>query len=387
MSRQEEFDRIVTAIHEAALDEGLWPAASTLIDRACGIRGNHLVTIDDFAADAEIVFGRLLYHGEHAETLERDYVEDHFPRDPRIPRLMRLPDARVTHMRALYTEPELRTDPTFNEMLRATEARNGLNIRMGGPDGLDIAWVFADPVKPADWGSEQAEMLQSILPHVRQFVRVRHALVRAEAAGASLSGLHDTSMLGIVHLDWRGRILEANARAGEILRRGDGLTNRCGILRARRTADDTKLGRRLARALPSAGGQAFGSSMTVERTATPGRFSLHVCPLAGHRTSFGVGRVAALVLIVDPAASLRVDPGRTAAALGLTPAEGRVAAALAGGASVSDIVAATHRAESTVRWTIKRIHAKLGISRQADLVRMVLATAGVHGPRSQSPRT
>ena len=105
-----------------------------------------------------------------------------------------------------------------------------------------------------------------------------------------------------------------------------------------------------------------------------------------HRTSFGIGRVAALVLIVDPTVNLRIDPGRAAAALGLTRAEGQVAAALAGGASVSDIAARTHRAVSTVRWTIKRIHAKLGISRQAELVRMVLLTAGVHERESLRTR-
>ena len=37
-----------------------------------------------------------------------------------------------------------------------------------------------------------------------------------------------------------------------------------------------------------------------------------------HRTSFGIGRVAALVPIVDPAVNLLIDPGRAAAALGLT---------------------------------------------------------------------
>ena len=40
-----------------------------------------------------------------------------------------------------------------------------------------------------------------------------------------------------------------------------------------------------------------------------------------------------------------------------------------------DIARATYRAESTVRWQIKRIHAKLGLSRQADLVRIVLSLA------------
>ena len=375
---------MITALHEAALDEGQWPVASALIDKACGMKGNHLTTIDCFGA-VELISGKLLYHGEYIEELDRDYVELHFSRDPRIPRLLRLPDARVTHMRALYTERELRTDPTYNEMLRATEARNGVNIRMDGPDGLHIGWAFADPVKLDSWGSEQIGMLESILPHVRQFIRVRHALFQAGTSRGPLSDLLDNTEIGIIHLDWRGRIVEANARAGEILRLGDGLTARGGVLHARRTADDTKLGRRLARALPPRNGQAVGGSMTVDRTASLGRFSLHVSPLAGHRGSYGLGRVAALVLIVDPAANLQIDPGRTAAALGLTGTEGRVAAALASGASVSDIVAEHHRAESTVRWTIKRIYTKLGISRQADLVRMVLTTAEV--PRRQSPRT
>ena len=58
--------------------------------------------------------------------------------------------------------------------------------------------------------------------------------------------------------------------------------------------------------------------------------------------------MAALLLIVDPAA-VRVEPEAVAAALDLTRAESRVAAALAEGMSVRDIAAASGRAESTVR--------------------------------------
>ena len=31
MSQQDQFDRIVSALHEAALDDTVWPSASTLI--------------------------------------------------------------------------------------------------------------------------------------------------------------------------------------------------------------------------------------------------------------------------------------------------------------------------------------------------------------------
>lgn len=46
------------------------------------------------------------------------------------------------------------------------------------------------------------------------------------------------------------------------------------------------------------------------------------------------------------------------------------------------IAATTHRAESTVRELVTRIHLKLGVSRRAELVRMVLSLAG----RERIPR-
>ena len=87
-------------------------------------------------------------------------------------------------------------------------------------------------------------------------------------------------------------------------------------------------------------------------------------------------RVAALVVVVDPAAKPTIALERVAAALGLTRAESRIAVALAEGATVREIAAASHRAESTVRELVKRIHVKLDVSRRADVVRMVLSLAG-----------
>ena len=64
-------------------------------------------------------------------------------------------------------------------------------------------------------------------------------------------------------------------------------------------------------------------------------------------------------------------------ALGLTPAQARVAAALASGGTAASIAAATHRTEAGVRWHIREALSRLRLSRQVDLVRVVLSTPGV----------
>lgn len=87
------------------------------------------------------------------------------------------------------------------------------------------------------------------------------------------------------------------------------------------------------------------------------------------------------MLVVDPTSQLEIDPQLVAAAFGLTPAESRVAAGLGEGRTVRDIADATGRQGNAARKLLKQCYKKLGISRQADLVRLVLTLARQSGPR------
>jgi len=88
---------------------------------------------------------------------------------------------------------------------------------------------------------------------------------------------------------------------------------------------------------------------------------------------FGGRRVAALVLLVDPARRPRIDAHRVAKTLGLTPSEGRMAALLAEGRRASEIAAATGWSVNYVRWLVQQVYRKQGVSGQVALVRQVLA--------------
>lgn len=68
----------------------------------------------------------------------------------------------------------------------------------------------------------------------------------------------------------------------------------------------------------------------------------------------------------------RIDPEFVAERLGLSPAQSRVAIALAEGKTVSGIAEETGRTLNTVRWLLRQINRKLEISTQTQLVRLVL---------------
>ena len=104
-------------------------------------------------------------------------------------------------------------------------------------------------------------------------------------------------------------------------------------------------------------------------------FVVHIKPVGVPQPDYGARPVAALVLIVEPGRHPRLDPALVARPLRLTPAESQVAAWLADGKTVRDIALATGRRESTIRSHVKHMFAKHGLSRQADLVRLVLSLA------------
>ena len=374
MNEFDAFNRILLSMHEAMLDDACWPATSALIDEACGTMGNALLIGEGTGDDVRVVFAAGYYRGQRREDLERDYLENYHPWDERVPRFRKLPDGRLTHVTELYTQAELRTSRTYNEFSPRSHGRNSLNARLDGPGDSHFTWVICDPVKPGSWATGQIDTIKRLLPHVRQFVLVRQALVGAEALGASLTGLLDNTRIGAIHLNRRGGITEVNAPARRLLRQGDGLFDRDGFLRARLASDDDRLQRLLGRALPgSAGEPASSGSMTVRRAPGRQRLVVHVSPVSIAQTDLGAHRPAALVLAVDPASRPRLSPTRVALALSLTPAESRVAALLAEGRSVPDIAASSGYREGYVRWLLKQAYRKHDVSGQAALVRLVLA--------------
>ena len=375
MSEQDAFERILRSLYEAMLDDTHWPATSALIDEACGIVGNALLVGEGPPDDIRALFVGAYCRGQRREDEEREYLKVYHPIDERVPRLRQLPDSRLVPIADLYTAEELKTSATYNEFLLRNWMQDSLNVRLDGPEGSHISWALADPVASGGWGSSAITMVQRLLPQVRQFVRVRQALVRAEARDTTAAALLDNTRIGVIHLDRRGRILEVNDRARGILRRAGRLSDNNGMLSARDPDDQLRLEQLVADALPASGAVALSGSMLLGRSSKLPPFVVHVKPVGDSQPDYGARPIAALVLIVEPGQHRRIDPGLVARTLRLTPGESQVAVRLAEGKNVREIARAMGLTEGAIYWHLKQIYHKLPFSRQVDLVRLVLSIA------------
>ena len=374
MTPRGAFGRILASLHRAALDDAHWLPTAALIEEAAGVAGNVLVAGEGLGDNERIHFARYHYRGQPRQDLVREYLDVHYPHDTGARRLMRRPEGRLVHIPDLYTEDERKRSPVYNEFLPRVGLHKGLYARFDEPDGLRMVWGVSNPTAGGGWQADRLALIEGLRPHIRHFVRVRQALAATDTLGATLTGLLDSSRIGVLHLDRSGRVLTANAPALDILRRGDGLSDKDGALGAWLPADHERLQKPLRRALPALWDEPpSGGSMTLRRLSDPAPLGLHVSPVGDPQADFGGRRVAALVLVVDPASRPRVDPLRVAQALGLTPAESRVASLLAEGHSVREIAAATGHRLSYVRTLLIRIYRKQGVPGQLPLVRRILA--------------
>ena len=382
MNRQDSLERILESLHAAVFADARWPATAGLIDEFIGTKANSLVFGDGASQDdVHIFFAQICFRGLRNRELEREYFGVYHSFDERLPRIRNLPDSRLAPVPSLLSEDERKTSVVYNELLPRTHGRDGFVVRLDGPHGSRIVWSIGDPVDGEGWSSERVETIKRLLPHLRQFVRVRQALVGASAIGASLVELLDNVRAGVIQLDRRAQLIAANDRARALLRSADGLWDENGHLRASLPKEDAALQALLVRAMPLLGGPAEGGSMVLSRSETLSRLVLHVSPVHDGGAEPGQGRVGALVLAVDPADRTGIDPERVREPLGLTRAESHIAVLLAQGKTIDEIAVETGRSRTTVKWHIRQIYAKHGLSRQMELAQLVTSLAEVPGVR------
>lgn len=363
---------IIASIYEAAALPELWPA---VLDRLCAVSGawgGALVSVDASKTT------RLLTTRSYA-PLYQAFLESGLEyNNSRTQRHIEAQISGVSRDIDHCTLEELEIDPLYTQLLRP----RGLGWTMGSvvtmPSGDMLVFDFNKEAEKGPFTVAEAASLDIYRPHLARAGLLATRL-RLERARQAVETLETIGLPGAV-LTEAGVVQAQNGPFAALSERvaagpGDKLWMRDGVALALVRAslatimDDETLQPR---------------SIPVAVTPDQPALVLHLVPL--RRQALDIFSGAHCLLIVTPV--LAPDAPLTEMLNGLfdlTPAEARLAKALAGGATLATTAASFGVSPQTLKTQLKSVFQKTGVSRQADLVRLLAATSPLKSARTLSP--
>ena len=271
---------------------------------------------------------------------------------------------RTTLVRSeLYNEVLSRYDMEYMNMLSCRcdhQAVDALSLWRSAKDG------------PMDMASGQ--LLEMLIPHVQTALQIRTKVAAYDASKAFSDAALDAMSIAALLVTDRGHVLHMNSLAAQCLEVGDGVR-----LQDRRvTPTDPKDDAQFELLLTGAAGvgpRLAGDAIQVDRKLKPAPLHVTAVPVP-HQNQIVNGDRLAIVFIGD---GLQLPKPRTVLMrrlYGLSPTEARVADLLMQGFDMREVTDELKGTVETTRFHVKRVLAKTGTHRQAELMRLMLSLPG-----------
>lgn len=366
----EALESAIDSIYEAATDLALWPKALSSVVEFVGNSGSHLVFVDDSTG----LINPDVHVGMPAKMLQ-EYNGERVKSCPRFESARRQPFGTLCYDYQHIEETDIDRSEYYNWL-----QRQGDSIRYYLAARLDTyhqneAWLsLAFRHSEGHSEMEHHRCFKAVLPHVNRAIRISQRLGTWELASmgtlAALSSINlATFVLGVA-----GKVLQLNATADLLLKRGDIARLAGGRVQFRDPAADRAFQGHLSAAVkPDNPASLRGGSMALLSPVSGDTYSVTVSALRMNSvdTTFSP---ACAIAFVEQRAAAAFDCAHIQSRFGLTPAEARLAGALASGARLAEI-ARTHGVSiHTVRAQLKALMQKTGTHRQAALIRLLLAS-------------
>jgi PAS domain-containing protein len=368
-----DLDATIGLIYEAALDPTLWPDVLKRITSHG--RGVHtlLIVLDPSSglpvhtlADGWPEFDRYLAH--------------YAPLDPRHAYANRAPGGTKFTDYHFTTEPEMARSEFYEDYLAPNEWGYVGAIMLKNDASSFAGIAIQRSRRQGPFEPHELDLLDRLSPHLLRALRLQTRFVALEAQRWADQTVRDRLPFAIILIDERGRVVSQNQAATDLLAAADGLVARHNCLRTMHPADQAALDRLIRDAAATADGQSAegGGAVALRRPSMRRPLNAFVMLIPRQRNAFsldiGAPVPAALVIVTDPEALPPAPAGTLRRLYGLTTAEARLAQALVAGRSLHEYADEARVTCETARWRLKQVLAKTDTHRQAELVRLLLAS-------------
>lgn len=383
-----EYDRLVGALYQGPLENIPWqtflPLCRALFDAkvisltlrppAQGDRGvilNQLRPAE--GADASVS----VQLADPNDWQALAYREQFFSLDP----FVNLPPGKVVTLHELVPDDELRRGEYYRHYLEPAGVLHILGADIGAPAAFQARLRFIrGPLEPP-FGAREKALCGLIVPHLERAIDIHARLSRMTSERDLFAGAVEQLAVGAILLDEHGLFLQANQLATQILDERDGLQvnqRRLELSDARPSRELQDLVQRvLANARNDA--PAVVEALRVRRPSGRPDLGLLVRLVPQYGWAEGQHAPAVAVFISDPGQRGEPSEQLLIQLFGLTRAEAALATQLSRGLQLQEAADLLHISLHTARTQLKAIFAKTGVSRQAELVRLLVKSVAALG--------
>jgi len=368
------FDEVLQSLYSAASGKQSWGRAMNLVAEAFDAWAVQLIGMNK--ANGSVLFSH--DGGKASPESALDYIREYHQHNPRIRPTLALGAEEWIHDHELFDEEFVANNSFYRDFLIPYGGRYLSGTKIVDNDERLVIFGAMRGCGTQPFTLSEREYLDRLKRHlvvalrIQTHLRVAHSDVQA---GAALLNQFDRPMILI---DAERTICFRNTAGARMLSDGDYILERNGVLHCCDRGSDRELSLVLheLRLLEGLHHVQTPPDRRFLRTraadATPiGIYLVAMRPAATMET-FG-HEPRALVFFHDPRSSPGLDPLIVAETFDLTPAESRVAVALAAGYGIADIAKRHQVAVVTIRTQLKAVFAKTNTARQAELVRMLVA--------------
>lgn len=380
------YDELIATLYRGPLESQPWASALPALRELIDCHVVSLVLRPPAEDDRGVILNSVRPRSKDTRPGELDgppdwevtaYREQFFSLDP----FVNLPPDRVVALEDILSDEELVASDYYEHYLESAGLFRILGLDTVEPGGMLARLRFSRRRNEPRFSADERNLLARIAPHLRLSIQLYATLNRTVSERNLYAGAVEQLAVATIVLDEQGRILSTNTIARALLDEGNGLSVRGQHL----VIDNRDKNRELQTALETIikaqhrGETSVVRALRVPRSGGHSQLGLVLRPVPVPEWGEGQSSPCVAVFISDPELNETASQGTLGQLFDLTPAEANLAILLSRGLSLAEVSEAQNISPHTARAQLKSIFAKTGVSRQAELVRLVLKSVASLG--------
>lgn len=287
-----------------------------------------------------------------------------------------LPKNQVFSVTEVICEEQWLESAIYREYLKHLDILHVLGADLSSTeDGPSCRFrITGSHIRPP-FSERDKAICRLLLPHIRQSMTLWSRMDHIDIERHLFAGTVERMQVGTVTLDEDGEIMTVNAEAQAILDQKDGIRRVGTVLKAEYPEEDALLQQMILSALtggtPRTG--AFIESLSITRPSGRSKFGMLIRSIEAGEWSDAWRRPKTVVFFRDPEHQDTRSADIVRRIFGLTQAETALTMHLVNGLTLDEAAEQLNIRRNTARSHLKLVFSKMGVARQAELVRIVLS--------------